>query len=44
MPAMFTKVTVAGTTFSVWTSLASTGKRLSGNGTMPVFGSMVANG
>ena len=44
MPAMSTNVTVAGTIFSVCTSLASTGRRSSGSGTMPVFGSMVANG
>ncbi|CQB88880.1 Uncharacterised protein [Chlamydia trachomatis] len=44
IPAISTNVTVAGTIFSVLTSFAKTGKRLSGKGTIPVFGSIVANG
>ncbi len=44
MPAMSTKLTVAGTTRSDDSSSASTGSRASGTPTTPTFGSMVANG
>ena len=44
MPAMSTKVTVAGTIFSDLLSSASTVRRGSGTPTIPVFGSIVANG
>jgi len=36
--------TVAGTTRSGFTNSASRSSRASGTGTMPTFGSMVANG
>ena len=44
MPAMSTKLTVAGTTRSEAKSLASTASRGSGTPTTPTFGSIVANG
>ena len=43
-PAMSTNSTVAGTTFSVSYIFASTSSRSSGTGTIPTFGSIVANG
>ena len=43
-PAMSTNSTVAGTVRSGLTIPASTSSRASGTWTMPVFGSMVANG
>ena len=44
IPAMSTKLTVAGTIRSELNSFASTGSRGSGTPTTPTLGSMVANG
>jgi hypothetical protein len=44
MPAMSTKSTVAGSTFSELNSPASVASRGSGTPTTPTFGSIVANG
>ena len=43
-PAISTKVTVAGMIFDELWRLASFCKRSSGTGTIPVLGSIVANG
>ena len=44
MPAMSTKLTVAGTIWAEWNSSDSFASRASGTPTTPTFGSMVANG
>jgi hypothetical protein len=44
MPAMSTKDTVAGSTFSEPNISASTPRRASGSGTTPTLGSIVAKG
>jgi hypothetical protein len=41
---MSTNSTVVGTTFSGFTMLARSSRRVSGTGTMPTLGSMVQNG
>ena len=43
-PAISTNSTVAGTTLFVSYILARVSRRLSGTGTIPTFGSMVAKG